>query len=256
MPICLFPRSCSLYCFYIKPQHVWTYQIGVESCSLYCFYIKPQRLCLFNIRKRVVPYIVSTSNHNHDVEQTPKNPLFLILFLHQTTTLPNCTVTLEELFLILFLHQTTTPVDLLGNSQEVTAVQRRTKWVPGCLRSGFDAIFFYLTNANILKRFQLLGCCEFCSLNFSPKVLYFAILLIGYVQNTNLSRWWHRGSYSGYVDSHIFPRWAVAHINRVLHHRKTIFLQCLAKLGGIFAFLFRVGWQVEKYKQPHNMISI
>jgi hypothetical protein len=45
-------------------------------------------------------------------------------------------------------------------------------------------------------------------------------------------------------------------INRVLHHRKAILLQRFAELRSIFPLLFGIGWQIEKDKQPHNMIGI
>ena len=116
--------------------------------------------------------------------------------------------------------------------------------------------FLSLTYANILKNFQLLRRCELCSLNFPPKVLYFAILLICDTQNTCQSRRRHWVSNPCYVYIHILLRWAMADIDRVLHHRKTIFLQCLTKLGCRLALLFSCGWQVKEYKEPHNMISI
>ena len=114
--------GCSLFCFYIKPQPTTSIGVGDVSCSLFCFYIKPQLGAPYIDPERVVPYFVSTSNHNCSHAHN----------LH------------KRLFLILFLHQTTTPVSLLDNSQEVTAVQRRTKWVPSCLRSVFDAILLIL----------------------------------------------------------------------------------------------------------------
>ena len=94
------------------------------------------------------------------------------------------------LYLILFLHQTTTSVILLAYFLEVTLKLANKKGRKSGRRSVFDAIFLILPITNVmkyhanikrtLKKFQLLGCSEFCSFNFSPKVLYFAILLIGY----------------------------------------------------------------------------
>ena len=56
----------------------------------------------------VVSYSVSTSNHNQESTKAVASRLYLILFLHQTTT--PFFVILENLllYLILFLHQTTT----------------------------------------------------------------------------------------------------------------------------------------------------
>ena len=56
----------------------------------------------------VVPYSVSTSNHNPSSDKLIEAQLFLILFLHQTTTVRVLQLIFDKLFLILFLHQTTT----------------------------------------------------------------------------------------------------------------------------------------------------
>ena len=56
----------------------------------------------------VVSYLASTSNHNVASLLHPQIPLFLILHLHQTTTVYRFSVEPKELFLILHLHQTTT----------------------------------------------------------------------------------------------------------------------------------------------------
>ena len=56
----------------------------------------------------VVPYSVSTSNHNLEELAVLNGGLFLILFLHQTTTIRYLIFFTDQLFLILFLHQTTT----------------------------------------------------------------------------------------------------------------------------------------------------
>lgn len=123
-------------------------------------------------------------------------------------------------------------------------------------RSEFDAIFFYLTNANLLKKFQLLGCCQLCLLNLTPKILDFAKLFIRNAQNTRQSGWRHRSPNPRNMNIHILLRRAMSNIDRVLHHRKTILLQCFAELRCIFPLLFGCGWQIEKDKQPHNMIGI
>ena len=122
--------SCSLFCFYIKPQLYCLADCNARGCSLFCFYIKPQQRLERTSRSIVVPYSVSTSNHNNPNTISGAQPvvpysvstsnhninsngldfveLFLILFLHQTTTLKRSTIFYHLLFLILFLHQTTT----------------------------------------------------------------------------------------------------------------------------------------------------
>ena len=62
------------------------------------------RIC----RREVVSYSFSTSNHNAIVDFDTKNRLYLILFLHQTTTVGDLNTEFGALYLILFLHQTTT----------------------------------------------------------------------------------------------------------------------------------------------------
>ena len=57
--------GCSLFCFYIKPQRSLVGLLLLYGCSLFCFYIKPQPTATLKIISPVVPYSVSTSNHNY-----------------------------------------------------------------------------------------------------------------------------------------------------------------------------------------------
>ena len=56
----------------------------------------------------VVYHLVPTSNHNRDILDEVTQKLFIILFLHQTTTQFVFRMRFHLLFIILFLHQTTT----------------------------------------------------------------------------------------------------------------------------------------------------
>ena len=56
----------------------------------------------------VVYHLVPTSNHNCGVFAFMEGVLFIILFLHQTTTVTVTSSKIVLLFIILFLHQTTT----------------------------------------------------------------------------------------------------------------------------------------------------
>ena len=58
----------------------------------------------------VVSYLVSTSNHNIKSRHIQSQGLFLILYLHQTTTAKRLLSGARRLFLILYLHQTTTSI--------------------------------------------------------------------------------------------------------------------------------------------------
>ena len=57
-----------------------------RSCILFHFYIKPQLSHNGDKDKTVVSYSISTSNHNKDAMTYNTKLLYLIPFLHQTTT--------------------------------------------------------------------------------------------------------------------------------------------------------------------------
>ena len=78
---------CILFHFYIKPQPVSRFIFFSIRCILFHFYIKPQQAFKSEQSCGVVSYSISTSNHN--IYKCPgKLPvLYLIPFLHQTTTL-------------------------------------------------------------------------------------------------------------------------------------------------------------------------
>ena len=121
---------CILLNFYIKPQHSILSMSRSMSCILLNFYIKPQHSpCSFfsyfvvsywistsnhngksaNLSKHfVVSYWISTSNHNAQSVDADIILLYLIEFLHQTTTFEIWRRCKRALYLIEFLHQTTT----------------------------------------------------------------------------------------------------------------------------------------------------
>ena len=80
------------------------------SCLSSCSYIKPQPVCYLLGGLRVVYHLVPTSNHNSVSLISLFFLLFIILFLHQTTTQGGFIKEIAVLFIILFLHQTTTIV--------------------------------------------------------------------------------------------------------------------------------------------------
>ena len=84
--ICLFCRCCISYYSYIKPQP--DHQTTSEGCVVY----------------RTIP----TSNHNSSCLGNLRTRLYIVLFLHQTTTLLSSTDSGSKLYIVLFLHQTTT----------------------------------------------------------------------------------------------------------------------------------------------------
>ena len=143
--------GCLSSCSYIKPQRGIVKWLIILRCLSSCSYIKPQPVRYLLGGLRVVYHLVPTSNHNRQSRKKPAHRLFIILFLHQTTTkdagtinAPRClsscsyikpqpyngpthrtfvvyhlvptsnhnkegeTYGREMLFIILFLHQTTT----------------------------------------------------------------------------------------------------------------------------------------------------
>ena len=97
--IILFLHQTTTSFFIIKP---------LLSCLSSCSYIKPQPVAEEGIFFSVVYHLVPTSNHNKALDGLILNRLFIILFLHQTTTYRALVNTVKKLFIILFLHQTTT----------------------------------------------------------------------------------------------------------------------------------------------------
>ena len=102
--------SCLSSCSYIKPQPSTKAAFTSFRCLSSCSYIKPQPASPTGVRPDVVYHLVPTSNHNSASRENPQCLLFIILFLHQTTTRRKLYKFPTMLFIILFLHQTTTIV--------------------------------------------------------------------------------------------------------------------------------------------------
>ena len=84
---------------------------ATSSCILFHFYIKPQLNFVCTFYTFVVSYSISTSNHNSERTKLERRALYLIPFLHQTTTEGATYIEYLKLYLIPFLHQTTTPTN-------------------------------------------------------------------------------------------------------------------------------------------------
>ena len=100
--------SCISYYSYIKPQRIILLPLYVESCISYYSYIKPQlhsrNSNCFKVVYRTIPTsnhneggwlplgdkvvyrTIPTSNHNQTITNCNMFPLYIVLFLHQTTT--------------------------------------------------------------------------------------------------------------------------------------------------------------------------
>ena len=143
-------HSCFLWCSYIKPQliaecsrrdRVVSYGVPTSNHNS-----KATRLT----REFVVSYGVPTSNHNtcsalveaapvvsYGVPTSNHNPcrhsdvtfsLFLMVFLHQTTTESARAIRVRGLFLMVFLHQTTTCSGKIAFYQHITIALSNKKW--------------------------------------------------------------------------------------------------------------------------------
>ena len=71
-------------------------------------YIKPQRWWCVEIRRWVVYRPFPTSNHNLEWSETFGSKLYIVRFLHQTTTKKLEELNSQMLYIVRFLHQTTT----------------------------------------------------------------------------------------------------------------------------------------------------
>ena len=78
--------NCILSSFYIKPQLDTINGAVIKNCILSSFYIKPQLSGTNSNIQSIVSYRLSTSNHNATTWFWIPNGLYLIVFLHQTTT--------------------------------------------------------------------------------------------------------------------------------------------------------------------------
>ena len=77
-------------------------------CISYYSYIKPQQYPCLELSCFVVYRTIPTSNHNCAAMRWLSLRLYIVLFLHQTTTWPGEPRDWWVLYIVLFLHQTTT----------------------------------------------------------------------------------------------------------------------------------------------------
>ena len=131
---------CLSSCSYIKPQ------LGRDSLFLgrVVYHLVPtsnhNSLAFYSETLLVVYHLVPTSNHNRLPLFLAKGELFIILFLHQTTTEFDGLGYQAVLFIILFLHQTTTcpPIPLprcrlfiILFLHQTTTPRSLSNWMPG-----------------------------------------------------------------------------------------------------------------------------
>ena len=185
--------------------------------------------------------------------------LYIIRVLHQTTTQSRKWSGKEQLYIIRVLHQTTTPGMERVDFGCFTWLKSFVKSVPVRRRSRFDAFFRISKNEYSIyfsEKFKLLRGFGFGAFYFAPEVQDFSILFVRHAQHARISGRRHRFSYPVHMHEHVFFRGAMSDVNRILHHRKTVFLQCLAELGRMASFGFGLGREIEEYEQPHDSVGI
>ena len=95
---------------YIKPQIENVPYVNAACCISYYSYIKPQPERERKDDCVVVYHTIPTSNHNCMQVALGCPRLYIILFLHQTTTSYLGSCCRSWLYIVLFLHQTTTVI--------------------------------------------------------------------------------------------------------------------------------------------------
>ena len=93
---------------YIKPQPISSGTSKARSCISSVSYIKPQLYNFWKNSSHVVYRPFPTSNHNLLWGSRPIWPLYIVRFLHQTTTYGKDARKFPLLYIVRFLHQTTT----------------------------------------------------------------------------------------------------------------------------------------------------
>ena len=118
----------------------------------------------------VVYHLVPTSNHNLDANLFLHLMLFIILFLHQTTTMGFRRRQVSALFIILFLHQTTT---LVGVGRRVALL--------------FIILFLHQTTTHLLVALPNSRCLSSCSY-IKPQPIAVNLLVISKILRFELIR--------------------------------------------------------------------
>ena len=151
----------------------------------------------------VVYHPIPTSNHNKVQKAVSDYMLYIILFLHQTTT---------SWLLVHFLLGCISSYSYIKPQPRLTIVLNFSSLlVSYILRSGLLVRF---VAAKILKKFQLQRFCwHFFLLFLSPKVYYITILLICHAQDTNHPCFWDDAFHPLDMYSLTFLRCTVADID-------------------------------------------
>ena len=105
---CFHNSRCMSCSSYIKPQHVLCSILWTKCCMSCSSYIKPQHIYDYGYASSVVCLVLPTSNHNACRALDDWAWLYVLFFLHQTTTYCLLLFVFFLLYVLFFLHQTTT----------------------------------------------------------------------------------------------------------------------------------------------------
>ena len=129
----IYSFCCISYYSYIKPQlPCLSLQLRI-CCISYYSYIKPQLWRGVYLKHGVVYRTIPTSNHNSLYKRPSFSQLYIVLFLHQTTTYTTLSRFFAKLYIVLFLHQTTTFCLFLNSSPRCISYYSYIKPQPECL---------------------------------------------------------------------------------------------------------------------------
>lgn len=81
-------------------------------------------------------------------------------------------------------------------------------------------------------------------------------LLVGDTEDADIAVVWEEGLNSLDVDGGILHAGTMTHVDGKLEHRKTVFLNVLAKQSVGFDVFFRLCGQIKKNKYPHDMVFV
>ena len=136
IPCCLFLHQTttilhgylkSLWLYIVRFLHQTTtvprMRIFSVSCISSVSYIKPQLSVYHYVYKGVVYRPFPTSNHNGVGQKMYNHVLYIVRFLHQTTTEWQPWLLTNELYIVRFLHQTTTVCQLPRRSSVLYIVR-------------------------------------------------------------------------------------------------------------------------------------
>ena len=162
------PPGCISFVSYIKPQPSSKTSATKIGCISFVSYIKPQLSSILLQRSIVVYRSFPTSNHNYESEMKTFYLLYIVRFLHQTTTQALNLANTYLLYIVRFLHQTTTPLikTIYENSCISFVSYIKPQLVDKCVDNQYSCISFVsyikpqLSGDLRLRRY---GCISFVS---------------------------------------------------------------------------------------------